>query len=66
MDLSHPLLASLQDDTPPFPANQPALARHDRALLCQICKEFFEAPVSIQCGHSFCSKVSCLMTERIS
>ena len=58
MDLNHPLLANgALDDPPPFPANQPQLQRLDRALQCQICKEPFSGPVSIACGHSFCSQV---------
>lgn len=58
MDLNHPLLAAgALDDPPPFPANQTQLQRLDRALLCQICKEPFQGPVSINCGHSFCSQV---------
>jgi len=56
MDLTHPLL---QDNEPaPFPASFPQLRRLDRAVLCPICKELFKAPVSIGCGHSFCSAVS--------
>ncbi|WRT65414.1 DNA repair protein rad18 [Kwoniella shivajii] len=55
MDMSsHPLLASL-DEPPPFPPSYPQLRRLDRSVVCQICKEPFQAPVSIQCGHSFCS-----------
>ncbi|KAL7422752.1 E3 ubiquitin-protein ligase rad18 [Cryptotrichosporon argae] len=54
MDLNHPLLA-LADDPPPVPSSYPQLQRLDRALLCAICKELFQAPVSVACGHSFCS-----------
>lgn len=56
MDLSHPLLA-LADEPPPFPAAYPQLRRLDKAVVCQICKEPFVGPVSIACGHSFCSQV---------
>ncbi|RYE92510.1 MAG: hypothetical protein EOO77_46680, partial [Oxalobacteraceae bacterium] len=35
-----------------------ALSRLDRSVLCSICKEPFSGPVSIPCGHSFCSHVS--------
>ncbi|KAL1410179.1 E3 ubiquitin-protein ligase rad18 [Vanrija albida] len=31
------------------------LARLDRAVVCAICKELYKGPVSIACGHSFCS-----------
>ncbi|KAJ9105191.1 hypothetical protein QFC20_004326 [Naganishia adeliensis] len=34
----------------------PALDRLDAALECPICKHAFEAPVSLACGHSFCSR----------
>lgn len=57
MDLNHPMLLA-SDDPPPFPPNQTQLRRLDRALYCQICKEPFQGPVSIACGHSFCSQVS--------
>ena len=57
MDLNHPLLAS-SDDPPPFPSSYPQFSRLDRSVLCSICKEPFTGPVSIPCGHSFCSQVS--------
>ncbi|KAK6906910.1 DNA repair protein rad18 [Kwoniella mangroviensis CBS 8886] len=61
MDMSsHPLLSSM-DEPPPFPSNYPQLRRLDRSVICQICKEPFQAPVSIGCGHSFCS--SCIRSS---
>ncbi|WWC98883.1 DNA repair protein rad18 [Kwoniella sp. B9012] len=61
MDMSsHPLLSSI-DEAPPFPPNHPQLRRLDRSVVCQICKEPFQAPVSIGCGHSFCS--SCIRSS---
>nr|XP_019012394.1 DNA repair protein rad18 [Kwoniella pini CBS 10737]OCF51175.1 DNA repair protein rad18 [Kwoniella pini CBS 10737] len=61
MDMSsHPLLASM-DEPPPFPSNYPQLRRLDRSVYCQICKEPFQGPVSIACGHSFCS--SCIRSS---
>ncbi|EJT47043.1 hypothetical protein A1Q1_04286 [Trichosporon asahii var. asahii CBS 2479] len=55
MDLNHPLLQA-DVEPKPFPESQPQLRRLDKALLCPICKELFDHPVSIGCGHSFCSK----------
>uniref|UniRef100_A0A3Q3AMM8 Si:ch211-1n9.6 n=2 Tax=Kryptolebias marmoratus TaxID=37003 RepID=A0A3Q3AMM8_KRYMA len=26
----------------------------DKTLKCPICQEFFEDPVTLQCGHDFC------------
>nr|XP_019049942.1 DNA repair protein rad18 [Kwoniella bestiolae CBS 10118]OCF28872.1 DNA repair protein rad18 [Kwoniella bestiolae CBS 10118] len=61
MDMSnHPLLSSM-DEPPPFPPSHPHLRRLDRSVVCQICKEPFQAPVSIGCGHSFCS--SCIRSS---
>jgi E3 ubiquitin-protein ligase RAD18 len=43
-------------------AQQPRLARLDSALRCDICRDVYDAPVSISCGHCFCSLVGvCLM-----
>ena len=44
-------------EPPAFPESQPNLRRLDAAVVCQICKELYDAPVVIACGHSFCSKV---------
>ncbi|WVQ63010.1 DNA repair protein rad18 [Kwoniella botswanensis] len=61
MDMSsHPLLSSM-DEPPPFPSAYSQLRRLDRSVVCQICKEPFQAPVSIGCGHSFCS--SCIRSS---
>lgn len=65
MDLNHPLLAATSDDLPSFLPTQISLQRLDRALYCQICKEFYQGPVSIACGHSFCSQVSPLRPQLI-
>jgi len=59
MDIgAHPLLSLMQDDPPPFSAAYPKLQRLDRSLICGICKECFTGPVTVTCGHSFCSQVS--------
>ena len=57
MDANHPLLALASDGPPPFPTSYPQLRRLDRSVVCPICKEPFQGPVSIGCGHSFCSQV---------
>ncbi|ORX36409.1 hypothetical protein BD324DRAFT_591711 [Kockovaella imperatae] len=56
MNTNHPLLASLADEPPPFPDSHPQLQRLDRSVLCTICKEIFRAPVTVTCGHTFCSE----------
>nr|ODN87219.1 DNA repair protein Rad18 [Cryptococcus depauperatus CBS 7841] len=57
MNNTHPLLENY-NDPPPFPSNFSQLKRLDRSVLCQICKEPFTGPVSVACGHSFCSQMS--------
>ncbi|KAI0373293.1 hypothetical protein BV20DRAFT_1119336 [Pilatotrama ljubarskyi] len=39
----------------PDPAAAPGLRVLDDALRCDICRDFYDAPVSLNCGHSFCS-----------
>lgn len=56
MDMNHPLLQA-NDEPAPFPASMPQLRRLDRVPVCPICKELYKGPVSIACGHSFCSEV---------
>ncbi|KAJ7063548.1 hypothetical protein C8F01DRAFT_1133456 [Mycena amicta] len=45
------------DDPTDFPANGPSknLRNLDSSVRCPICTEYFDGPVSLQCGHSFCS-----------
>ncbi|KAI0668511.1 hypothetical protein C8Q78DRAFT_1155695 [Trametes maxima] len=52
------LLASTDVSDPsdfPDTAEAPGLRVLDDALRCDICRDFYDAPVSLACGHSFCS-----------
>ncbi|EIW60821.1 E3 ubiquitin-protein ligase RAD18 [Trametes versicolor FP-101664 SS1] len=44
-------------DSTDFPdsTTAPGLRTLDDALRCDICRDFYDAPVSLNCGHSFCS-----------
>lgn len=35
-----------------WPEAPPELRRLDRALRCNICRDFLEGPVSLTCGHA--------------
>ncbi|KAI0318436.1 hypothetical protein OF83DRAFT_1182403 [Amylostereum chailletii] len=56
-DSIHDLLNSDIQDPTDFPpqACAPGLRDLDGAFRCNICSELYEAPVSLPCGHSFCS-----------
>ncbi|PIL30564.1 transcription factor [Ganoderma sinense ZZ0214-1] len=51
------LLAQGITDSTDFPddATTPGLRSFDDALRCGICRDFYDAPVSLACGHCFCS-----------
>ncbi|RSH84519.1 E3 ubiquitin-protein ligase rad18 [Apiotrichum porosum] len=54
MDLSHPLLQAGDTEPVPFPESFPQLRRLDRAVVCPICKELFQGPLTRrQCIRSF-------------
>ncbi|KAJ7090341.1 hypothetical protein B0H15DRAFT_838224 [Mycena belliarum] len=47
------LLAQNVPDSTDFPV--PSLRQLDDSLRCPICSKFYDGPVSLQCGHCFCS-----------
>ncbi|KAG6328155.1 hypothetical protein ID866_10934 [Astraeus odoratus] len=47
------LLAADIPDPTDFPTNE--LRQLDASLRCTICSEFYDAPVTLSCGHCFCS-----------
>ncbi|CAA7265359.1 unnamed protein product [Cyclocybe aegerita] len=50
------LTADVQDETDFPPRDQaPGLRGLDGSLRCDICGELYDAPVTIACGHCFCS-----------
>ncbi|KAI0692989.1 hypothetical protein C8T65DRAFT_816263 [Cerioporus squamosus] len=51
------LLAADISDPTDFPdaATAPGLRAFDDAVRCTICREFYDAPVTLTCGHCFCS-----------
>jgi E3 ubiquitin-protein ligase RAD18 len=51
------LLALNMPDPTDFPGQPASLRDLDSAVRCTICANFFDAPVSLPCGHSFCSMV---------
>ncbi|KAI5119098.1 hypothetical protein M0805_004869 [Coniferiporia weirii] len=53
----HDDLQTTVSDPTDFPpeANAPGLRQLDGAFRCGICGEIYDAPMMLQCGHSFCS-----------
>lgn len=49
------LLAQDIQDPTDFAATE--LRKLDASFRCTICGEFFDAPISLACGHCFCSLV---------
>ncbi|KAG9225930.1 hypothetical protein CCMSSC00406_0006448 [Pleurotus cornucopiae] len=39
----------------PGPSERPGLRDMDASMRCTICQEFYDAPVTLSCGHCFCS-----------
>ena len=54
------LLAAEISDPTDFPdaAIAPGLRAFDDAVRCTICRDFYDAPVTLSCGHCYCSAVS--------
>lgn len=51
------LLAQDIPDPTDFPKEASSLAHLDTAVRCQICSNFLDGPVTLSCGHCFCSVV---------
>ncbi|KAJ6606420.1 hypothetical protein DFH09DRAFT_1120145 [Mycena vulgaris] len=49
------LLAQDIPDSTDFPRQTPFLRALDDSICCSICSRYYEGPVSLQCGHTFCS-----------
>ncbi|KAJ7771607.1 hypothetical protein B0H16DRAFT_189580 [Mycena metata] len=49
------LLAQDISDPTDFPKEAPSLQTLDAAVRCGICANYFDGPVSLLCGHCFCS-----------
>ncbi|KAJ7702227.1 hypothetical protein B0H17DRAFT_1043261 [Mycena rosella] len=49
------LLAQDIPDSTDFPKKAPFLRQLDDSVCCTICSKYYEGPVSLLCGHSFCS-----------
>ncbi|KAJ6500582.1 hypothetical protein C8R45DRAFT_820007 [Mycena sanguinolenta] len=49
------LLASDIDQPTDFPKDAPSLRELDSAVRCPICGEYLTGPVTVSCGHCFCS-----------
>ena len=56
---SESLLSSNVPDPSDFPPStiSPDLRSLDRSLRCMICGELFDTPVTLGCGHCYCSLV---------
>ncbi|KAF7359252.1 DNA repair protein [Mycena sanguinolenta] len=49
------LLAAEIDQPTDFPKDSPSLRELDSAVRCPICGEYLTGPVTVSCGHCFCS-----------
>ncbi|KDQ59637.1 hypothetical protein JAAARDRAFT_153620 [Jaapia argillacea MUCL 33604] len=52
--LTQLLLSDVPDPTD-FPKSPPGLRELDSSLRCNICGDLFDGPVTLACGHCFCS-----------
>ncbi|KIP02641.1 hypothetical protein PHLGIDRAFT_285698 [Phlebiopsis gigantea 11061_1 CR5-6] len=60
-DVAKFLDADIPDPTD-FPADAPGLRQLDEALRCTMCRELFEAPVTVNCPHGHCFCSMCIRT----
>ncbi|GAO50956.1 DNA repair protein rad18 [Saitoella complicata NRRL Y-17804] len=60
-------MVDITDPSDWTPTLLPALSSLDSSLRCQICKDFFTAPLITTCSHTFCSLCirRCLASEQI-
>lgn len=54
-------LSSDVPDPTDFSSSAPGLRSLDASLRCTICGDLFDAPVTLPCGHCFCSAVRVLI-----
>ena len=57
-------LSAFPDVTDPSDFPTDSLRKLDSSLRCPICKDLYDAPVVLHCGHTFCSLVSPFVTHR--
>lgn len=55
---------AFDDVTDPSDFSTENLQKLDSSLRCTICKDFYDAPVMLHCGHTFCSLVTLIVTFR--
>lgn len=56
-------LSAFPDVTDPSDFSTDNFRKLDSSLRCTICKDFYDGPVVLHCGHTFCSLVSSIATS---